>query len=67
LTGLCKIKLKKLGIRIIYELVRKGKLMEIIVVAARADDEVYDTCSECERSSHAAHANRTAAARIGRK
>ena len=42
LTGCCKIVLKKMGIRVVYELVRKGKLMEIVVVAARADDEVYD-------------------------
>ena len=42
LTGCCKIVLKKMGIRVVYELVRKGKLMEIVVVAARTDDEVYD-------------------------
>jgi mRNA interferase RelE/StbE len=43
LTGLRKIKLLKLGIRVIYKLVRKGRTMEIIVIAARADDEVYKT------------------------
>ncbi|MCL2095444.1 MAG: type II toxin-antitoxin system RelE/ParE family toxin [Oscillospiraceae bacterium] len=42
LTGLCKIVLKKLGIRVVYELVRKGDIMEIIVIAARNDEEVYD-------------------------
>jgi len=46
LTGLCKIKLKKLGIRVIYELVRKDEIMEIIVVAARADEEVYDIAAK---------------------
>ena len=42
LTGFCKIVLKKLGIRVVYELVRRNNIMEIIVVAARADGEVYD-------------------------
>ena len=42
LTGLLKIKLLKLGIRIVYKLVRVGEVMIIIVVAARADDEVYE-------------------------
>ena len=41
LTGLCKITLKKLGIRVVYKLIRTAETMEIIVVAARADDEVY--------------------------
>jgi mRNA interferase RelE/StbE len=41
LTGLCKIKLLKLGIRIIYKLVRTDEIMKIIVVAARTDNEVY--------------------------
>ena len=42
LTGLLKIKLLKLGIRIVYKLVRTDGVMKIIVVAARADDEVYE-------------------------
>ena len=42
LTGLLKIKLLKLGIRVVYKLVRTDDIMKIIVVAARADDEVYD-------------------------
>jgi len=42
LTGLLKIKLKKLGIRVVYKLVRADEIMKIIVVVARADDEVYD-------------------------
>ena len=41
-TGLLKIKLLKLGIRVVYKLVRADDVMKIIVVAARADDEVYD-------------------------
>jgi mRNA interferase RelE/StbE len=42
MTGLLKIKLLKLGIRIVYQLVRTDEVMKIIVVAARADDEAYD-------------------------
>jgi len=41
LTGLYKIKLLKPGIRVVYRLVRVDGVMKIIVIAARADDEVY--------------------------
>ena len=46
LTGFNKIVLMKLGIRIVYELIRTDELMEIIVVAARADEEVYKIAAE---------------------
>ena len=46
LTGLCKIVLKKLGIRVVYELIRKDDIMEIIVIAARSDEEVYDIAAD---------------------
>ena len=46
LTGLLKIKLLKLGIRVVYKLVRVDEVMKVIVVAARADDEVYDIASK---------------------
>ena len=41
LTGLCKITLKKLGVRVVYKLIRTDKIMKIIVIAARKDEEVY--------------------------
>jgi len=41
LTGLLKIKLKKLGIRVVYNLIRENETMRIIVIAIRADEEVY--------------------------
>lgn len=41
LTGYCKIKLLKLGIRVVYRLLRSQETMKIIVVSVRADDEVY--------------------------
>ena len=46
LTGLLKIKLKKLGIRVVYRLVRDDEKMCIIVVATRADDEAYEIADE---------------------
>lgn len=43
LTGLLKVKLKSAGLRIVYKLIRTETEMLIIVIGARADDEVYDT------------------------
>ena len=42
LTGLYKIKLKKEGIRIVYELIRTERIMYILIVGVRSDNEVYD-------------------------
>jgi mRNA interferase RelE/StbE len=41
LAGYCKIKLLKLGLRVVYRLVQENNIMRIIVVSARADDGVY--------------------------
>ena len=41
LSGCCKIKLKKYGIRVVYQLRRTEQGMDIIIVGARADSEVY--------------------------
>ena len=41
LTGFLKIKLKRLGIRIVYGLKRVDSQMKIIVIGLRSDDEVY--------------------------
>ena len=41
LTGLFKIKLKASGLRVVYQLVRTETEMLVVVVGARADDEVY--------------------------
>ncbi|WP_313885486.1 type II toxin-antitoxin system RelE/ParE family toxin [Desulfallas sp. Bu1-1] len=41
LAGFLKIKLKRLGLRVVYKLVREKDVMKVIVVSARADDEVY--------------------------
>lgn len=41
LTGLLKIKLKSSGIRVVYTIVRTDGIMKIVVIGARADEEVY--------------------------
>lgn len=41
LRGLLKIKLKRLGIRIVYKVIRTETEMVVIVIGAREDDEVY--------------------------
>lgn len=41
LTGFLKIKFLNIGIRVVYYLVRKENAMEIVIVSARADNEVY--------------------------
>lgn len=41
LTGLMKIKLRDAGIRVVYKLEVKDGVMKVIVVAARADEQVY--------------------------
>ena len=46
LTGLCKIKLLKLGIRVVYRIIRTDKIMKIIVIAAREDEEVYEIAAQ---------------------
>ncbi len=42
LTGFLKIKLRSAGIRVVYKVVRQEDEMIIIVIGARADEEVYD-------------------------
>lgn len=41
LTGCLKIKLKRYGIRIVYQLKRTERGMEILIIGARAESEVY--------------------------
>lgn len=46
LSGFYKIKLRGLGYRVVYQLVRDGGKMRIIVISVRDDDAVY---KEAER------------------
>ena len=48
LTGLLKIKLKDAGLRIVYKLIQTETEMIIVVIGARADEEVYDIASKRE-------------------
>ena len=41
LSGFLKIKLKSLGIRVVYKLIKIDGQMLVVVIGARADDEVY--------------------------
>lgn len=42
LAGFLKIKLRAAGLRIVYKLIRTETSMLIVVIGARADDEVYE-------------------------
>ena len=41
LAGYFKIKLNRIGIRVVYGLVRSGSIMRVIVVSVRSDETVY--------------------------
>ena len=41
LSGYYKIKLRDLGFRVVYGLVREGNVMKVIVISIRDDDAVY--------------------------
>lgn len=45
LAGYLKIKLLKLGIRVVYGLVKENETMKIIVISVRSDDLVYRLAS----------------------
>ena len=46
LSGYYKIKLRDLGYRVVYRLIREGKIMKIIIISVRDDEAV---CREAER------------------
>lgn len=46
LSGLLKIKLRASGLRIVYRLIRSNDKMLIIVIGARADNDVYETAQK---------------------
>lgn len=48
LTNLMKIKFRDLGIRVVYKVERVGKVMKIIVVSARTDEQVYNEAAKEE-------------------
>lgn len=46
LTGLCKIVLRKSGIRVVYRVVRSESEMRVIVIGMRSDEECYQIAKE---------------------
>jgi mRNA interferase RelE/StbE len=46
LTGLYKIKFKRIGIRVIYKLIKIDDIMKIVVVLARADNYCYNEANK---------------------
>ncbi len=42
LSGFLKVKLKNAGLRVVYKVIKTYDKMLIIVIGARADEEVYD-------------------------
>ena len=46
LSGLFKIKLKASGLRVVYRLIRTETEMLIVVIGARAEDEVYEIAAK---------------------
>lgn len=46
LRGLLKVKLKKLGIRIVYQYIRSENGMDIVVIGMRADNEIYEEAAK---------------------
>lgn len=46
LVGYLKIKLLKLGIRVVYQLVEKKGTMKIIIISIRDDEKVYKLAQE---------------------
>lgn len=46
LSGYLKIKLRGAGLRIVYQLIRQGDDMLVIVIGAREDEEVYETAQK---------------------
>ncbi len=46
LKGLFKIKLRDAGLRVVYKLIQTDTEMIIVVIGARADDEVYDIAAK---------------------
>ena len=42
LAGFLKVKLRGAGLRIVYKLIRTETEMLVVIIGARADDEVYE-------------------------
>ena len=52
LAGFLKIKIRDAGIRVVYKLIRTETEMLVVVIGARADDEVYETAQHRAKKNH---------------
>ena len=52
LAGFLKIKLRDAGIRVVYKLIRTETEMLVVVIGARADDEVYEMAQHRAKKNH---------------
>lgn len=46
LSGLSKVKIKSVGVRVVYKVIETDEAMIVIVIGARADDKVYKTAEK---------------------
>lgn len=46
LAGYLKIKLRKIGLRVVYKLIRENGIMRIIIISMRDDETVYKLAQE---------------------
>ena len=49
LSGLMKIKFKKVGIRVVYKIENIENVMKIVIISARADNQVYEEAEKRRR------------------
>lgn len=52
LAGFLKIKIRDAGIRVVYKLIRAETEMLVVVIGARADDEVYEMAQHRAKKNH---------------
>lgn len=46
LSGYLKIKLRKIGIRVVYRLIKEQGMMRIVIISVREDERVYKLLQE---------------------
>ena len=51
LTGLRRLKFRKLGVRVVYRVLQSEHVVEVIAIGPRADDEVYRVAESRIRGS----------------
>lgn len=68
LSGFLKIKLRGAGLRIVYQLIRQGDHMLVIVIGAREDEQVYEIAQKrISKHKHASRRTQTAKNAVWRR